>query len=473
MTKIVLFLLFFSSQIYANCHCVAQESSVQFLDLNVKTEDECKLAIAEEVFSRFKSDLICENANEVLSVQWNCSSDGINAQSNKLKVMKCTELLGREVAVEILNASLSSQMIINPEKFDPTSLVVFEGCEQDNLKSELHALETPNKIRENIRISLKSLREGEDILKSLLGTKELSSPSTSGLIFLLEGSDHIAFDEGDEVYLDGVKFSIKKGMDGIAYFLTAEYETRRYSRGDSGTLSLVPEDSLGTDLDPVNRIIEKHLVEENFGKILLEKEKQGDAMYWSVGGGLYQIDSDQSDFDIAKHSNSKGSEVHKDIAGQANPGSPKLYRDFKEEEDKSLEGMFVETKLGKRLTISENLKSRLFFQGESTIRGATTDEASFVEGDLGAFRRMRQGNGDSLIVGGGHRTRFYNDGSKVDGQYVEIGYGTKTYTAKIQYRKSKQSFDGERNFVSSRSSAFGDFPPLSDDTLEISLEYKW
>lgn len=476
--KYILLILFTNPVFASDCICIAKLDSVIIFQNSVKSESACKESLADEVYKRYQNKLLCENDGELKAIHWTCQRDRKKSLDFKLKKVSCKEMLGLETARSLLSAGLVSQLLLSLDEINVGhEIALNDKCEKDN--ETLSEIQTTNSKGKKIRLDLESEVEARKILKVIIGGEEKLYSLPGDIFDKIEGTSFVFHLKNDNNMLDvqeggdaddigfthGLKFSLHKKLEGTGYYLTVEYESNLYTNFQDSLSPNFTRDEEG------NWHVSQHFIEENFGRILLEKEKDGDVFYWSIGGGIHTLNKDNDNGSIPGFSALSSQTFFHDIVNEVSPGNARVYDNVAQ--DGSENGLFVDTKLGKRGTILGTDRTRVYVQGETRLRGSTVEDASYVSADAGAFVDWRINSRNSARLGGGAKTDLYIDGSQVSGSYVEIGVGNEDYSAKFRYDMVGDATPGYQNALPKNFSNREIHIPVNENMWEISLEYKW
>lgn len=460
---LTLFLVFFGRLSFAQCECEATANGHPFFSKTVGSSSQCKQALANHAAEAKKTGAMCPTGDEEkreFQLTWSCGKLGENPEKHE-KIFACDELEDISHAQELLKAALYASNYADGAVIEPKapSPECGEDAAAPPLAPEDHKIVLKIKNQEELKSVLRSMLP-KDSEKSVLDSVE------DGNIRFLIHNDYALTGESksDDVGdTHGFELTFTKAA-GDGYNLQITYESNLYTNfADPKNIAF------WTDEDG-NYHFAQYYIEENIGKIILEKQASGDAFYWRLGGGLQELNKSDGEgtFGVLSALGSQA-KFHETVA--ENSGGARLYDNLGQEGDEI--SPFVEMDLGKRQTLIESGRSKVFVKGEVGSRITGIDDASYLSGSAEAHFERLIGETFTVRVGGGYRAELYADDSQTEARYVDVVVGSRKFKAGMRYEKRFSKVPGYQNALPPNYVNRDLYAPKDDAVWSVYVQYNW
>ena len=439
-----------------SCLCKAERGGSVIHQERAEHPVACKEKLASWAFRKASSNKICSGNEEDFKIKWSCGGDFLE------KTFSCKEMEEAIIAKALVDSALYSQYLASPEKLAPTIPSV--GCGEDM------PVQPQSSADQKIILKIEDENELRSVVKKLLpgiGESVLDSIDSGSLKFLLHNDNYVDGGEakGDDMGdTHGFELSFTKDA-GNGYEMTISYASNLYTNFAN------PENKGFWKDEEGNWHVAQYFIEENIGKILLEKQKKGDAFFWRVGGGVQQLNKSNPMGTFGLFS-ALGSQniFHKQVS-ESYPGTAKLYDNLGQKGDEV--APFIEMGVGKRQTVAQKGPARVFLEGDLGARITGVEDASYVTIDAGAYYEINLGRNIGFKAGGGYQASVYADGTGMKGRHVDVIMGSRKIEAGLRYENRSMEIPGYQNALPSTVENREMFAPKDDVVWSVYIKYKW
>lgn len=486
---IFIFLAFlFSTNIYGSCLCRATKNGMFYFEQRVKSKAKCESEILTHNLQSYKQGRICTNERSSISIKWACVKNK-NDMNLKPKIFSCSEIVGMGNVETMLSAVNFATVFTQPKALSPTAMIEADAKEKCTEKDEKVSQKKSEKSDDNKNISKSDIKGvgvhiNNDIellatLEKVLPKKyqpipgEILDQIKSGTFsFHLLNDNNIVDIQGGGVGDDigkthGLKINFEMALDRPGYKMAIEYASDLYT---NFTDPINTQNSRWWD-DQGNVHASQNFIEENIGKILIEKEKKGDAYYYSYGGGVHQLNKTNGKGTLGILS-ALGSQTkfHEFVVN--NGGKARLYNNIGQPNDDEV-SLFVEGKLGKRTTLLQTDNTRTFLEYEAKARLSGVEDSSYIGVKGAAYVDYQVTQDFATRVGLGHESKVYASGDTTNVKFVEVVMGSKKYEAGFKYEFSNSETPSYQNAL---PDSFVDkhlYIPKSEGIWNAYVKYKF
>jgi hypothetical protein len=433
---LIISILLISTSAFSRCKCNATKNGNYFFQQDTESSNICKQVVQEEAFRQYKNGLICNQKHALLNIEVSCEKENRNSIYKSLK-LSCEEFEGMLNAESIIDSLLYTTAYTKPENIDPMAEIKNDVyCEKD---TSLQIAKQDTKVYPGDAIKL-VIKNRDDLisviqdsfpnLKGEVPGAMLDKIEDNSLSVYLHNDNNLADlekggDADDMGDTHGLKLTFSRAIANGEYVVDIEYESRLFTNFKDPTDKGFYKDTFG------NWHVDQLFIEENIGKVVLRKQKNGDAYYWSVAGGVHQLNKDNGNGTLGIFS-ALGSQVafHKKMS-EIKPGSARLYNNIGQSGSET-EAM-VEGKIGKRFTMTSSVDTRTFLEAEAQARLTGVNDASYVGVRVAPYADYQLTRNVALRAGVGLQSKFYSDGSRQSGTFFEVVAAGKSVEAGFKY----------------------------------------
>ncbi|MCO4754372.1 MAG: hypothetical protein KC478_07805 [Bacteriovoracaceae bacterium] len=429
MKKLIILSLFISQSVFANCICTALLNGKYYFEKETLNQVKCQELLVSQNVQSVKNGRLCGSDEKSFELNWACGEKSTKKLTKKS--FSCKEIQGMISAQTLMSATLYASTFTSAASIAPTKLIQTKDCGPSEIQP-------PSAAATNDSIVLEI--EDDKDLKETLEKLFPENKSKVGDIFdqIKNGSftfwihndnsvtDLVQGGGSDDIgNTHGVKVSFSKAIGDAGYKLSIDYESNLFTNFTTGDRSGFWSDEQG------NWHVDQNFIEENLGKVVLEKQAQGSAFYWKAGGGVHQLNKSDGKGALGAFS-ALGSQIawHK-LSVKARPGSARLYSNKGQEGDEL--APFLEVGAGKRYTTFEGTRTRGFLDGNVESRISGVEGSSYIAADANLTVDYQLNSSVAARASAGHKSKVYVDGSETSGQYIEVLVGSEKYQAGIKY----------------------------------------
>ena len=473
----LLLCLFPIFSIAQDCKCIASFNENQIINKELPSEGRCLAEVENYIFAQYKQGNICKTLPHNFSAEYSCQFQG-SAKRLLSEDFSCKKFDSIYDASEVAGAVAQAKILGYLELLDPTRLVRNTKC-IDGVKIHLNPVYHYNKgIKADniVRLSIKDKAELKHTLKKIINSKKLEMPGD-----VLDRVDNINFKfllkndvaqlekggvSGDDLgFTHQLIVAVTKKLKGTGYHLFLAYETNLY------TTPTTPGDENREYSADGNYSVNQYFIEENIAKVILEKEKEGDAVYWKAGGAIHEINKSNTKGTLGSLSALGNQTAVHDAQNNNKAGTSKNLNNISQ--DGSDLGAMIEAVIGKRTSLFTNQNTRIFVKTEASTRLTSIQNASNVGADVGVYIDKAFQNGTVIRAGIGKSAKVYIDSSTQDNNYFEIIVGGEEYEGTFRYNLGSGTIAGYQNPLPSNVTNREEHIPIEEGMIEIYIKKKW
>lgn len=458
---------------WSGCLCQAYRGEAPFYQKEMSDENACKEALAAASFELFENGMVCSGTKSEtkkdITISWMCGEEAA-----KEKSFACEDFQSMSDAKKLLNSTLLAQSISKPEDLEPGRSAEIGKLKCDGRKeAEALPIKPVSKDGEGVLLQFEDEKSLRAFIKRIIPNAPdhqsvLDSVENGSIRFLIHNDNYWNRDgkaRGDDMGdTHGFELSATKALNG-GHNVGISYESNLYTNFEDPVNKGFWRDTQG------NLHVAQNFIEENIGKIMIEKAKKGDAFYWSAGGGVHQLNKSDGDGTFGRYS-AMGSQIdwHKAVARRY-PGTATLF-DNKGQDDDEVEP-FVQFNAGKRQVLAQFNRTKAFADVEGAARITGVDDASMasVSGRVGVERKLG-GNGAVRAVAG-RRSAVYSDSSKLNARFVDVIIGTRKVQTGFRYENRYDPLPSYQNALPEDYAGRDDFAPRDESVWRLYVQYQW
>jgi hypothetical protein len=365
--------------------------------------------------------------------------------------LNCGEFEGMLNVESILESVLYATTYTQAERLEPTSKIINEE-ECNNTKSDTkhYSLKDITEIKlDRLKLKVSSRSELDSIIKEIFPNIKGDLPGA-----MLDKVDNYSFslylhndnnladiekggDADDVGNTHGLKMIFSKAISQEGYVIDLEYESTLFTNFQNPIEKGFYKDEFG------NWHVNQYFIEENIGKVVLRKQKEGEAYYWSVAGGIQELNKSDGHGTLGMFS-ALGSQVafHKKMS-EVKPGSARLYNNIGQ--GGSEVAAMIGAKVGKRFTMTQDNNTRAFLETEAQARLTGVNKASYVGIKLAPYVDYQVNTNTAVRAGIGMKTKLYSDKSTQSATFFEVVAAGKTFEAGFKYEMNTDSIPSYQN----------------------------
>lgn len=481
LSNIALFSFFtlLSTSAYASCHCVVKNNGRYFYEAKVDNIQACKTQTQQQALRQFKDNYLCSQMK--VSFSLSCQPAASNELNMDSYSLSCSDLEKMHSAESIMDSVMYSTKFTSFKSIDPNKLIKNENCLQDKEHTSklVESFDIPQE-QPKLRIKIHNEQELKELLASVNPQFKNSLPgdvldrvNDMSLSIFLRNDNSIndigqggnSDDVGDT---HGLKLLFSKALDGDGYILDINYESSLYTNFVSPDNKAYTKDADG------NYHISQYFIEENIGEIILRKQKSGDAYYWSIGGGIHQLNKSDPSGSLGFMSALGSQTVFHDGLNKISTGSARIYNNVAQ--DGSESSASVVASAGKRFTIEQSESMRIFLEAQANAKVTGVKDASYIGAKVAPYLDYQITDKTAARIGAGIETRVYADKKDITAAFVEVAIGNENLEAAFKYELSANDSPDYQNALPSKlyGQEFRDsFAPAQESTWTIMLRGKY
>lgn len=424
----LIFISLFIASAFA-CDCSFDKGPNLFLLGQTQSQERCQGKILESLYTEYKLQKTCQNS---IDINWKCDD---KKESKSFPCKTFESMLDAEAsfrASETMNDILSGRVIVAaPECADENTSVPetvsktarFEVKSKDELRKVLAQLgpKYPGQILDTVdKYSVSVSLDNDNSLADASAQKNNSSNDMANTL--------------------GMNYIIQKSLDGKGYVVEVSWNSQLYT---SYTDPLKPKYTKINGISYTNQ----NFIEENIGKILLKKVKNGDKVFWSIGGGFHELNKDDMDRNPLISTVNLQKEFHQlvnDQKFQTANGTVKVKNKENHPQSGSEKTVFIEGNIGKSMTIGplSGQRVRTYVEADAGGRVTGIKDASYANFTGSVNMDTRLWGQSALRLSAGHRSTVMVTGETSQTQFYDVLVGSKH--VQVGYRFS----DNDRKLAS-------------------------
>lgn len=458
-TTMVLFLLLFPILVFANdCEFQFQDKIVYLAD--IPDEKTCKEKTIEALFQSYKDGVACGKQWEV-----NWKFEG----KKEKKVFECSQFSTFMEAESTMIATAVAKETL--------------GVSYELGKAKLDCLEEPpSEVTNKVSFNVSSKDELKKIVSSL-------SPSYPGDIFdkIDDYSFQYSLENDNNRLLNNLTNS--KGSNDKANTHAYSYVIQK-RLGESGyTVEVAWRSQLYTTYtDPNNpdyrkdenkvTHVSQNFIEENLATIAIKKIKDGDKVFWSIGGGVHELNKDDIDRPLLFSGLQQQQRYHKWLINrQIENGTPKIitkYYDNVPQGGSDISAV-IEGNIGKRETIDmlSGSRVRTFVELDTGARltGVAGASSASASGSLNLDLKLPAGLATRGTVG--MKKTIFSSGDTADEKFAEVTVGSKNVQVGYRFTQNSQKLASYQNPLPAEYGNRNEDAPKKNNIHMLFLRVGW
>lgn len=423
-----------TSAAYADCLCRSMNmQGYKTFEKQVASADDCKAEILTNMHERFLQARVCV-IEKTVDIKWACGTADTELEK---KAVDCGLFRDMQAA----DQNYESFKILDDSFGLNKPLTACSEKQDDNEDHRLTALEAAERRflppTPKVGLQFKNRSELEAALYDLknkglkLNVSNIFDRLKNGSFSMNLQNDNLVTKLGtkgsgsDRGLTHGLSMKMVRNIGDGTYTMILEYDSALYTSY---------ADPVNPDYRKIDGVthVSQTLVEENISRMVIAKAKNGDAFYWSAGGGVHEIN--RSDFDRNMLFSAAKQQIafHEYFIGLQQKGDVNKNVTTKRYHNVATSGsdyeLFVEGNVGKRISLP--IKSRNFRAFiDANVGGRLTgvNGASYASGEVSLNADLRLTGDVALRTTAGRRAKVYITGQKTSEEFIEVTLGSRTF----------------------------------------------
>lgn len=459
----MIYLFAFISTFAFACDCdFISQGRVKYLGKVINAES-CRGKILDSLYEDFKKGGSC---SDKIEVDWKCSG---KYEKKSFSCSTFADLLDAEstfVATSVAVGTLSASHALAPD-------ALFCTKEESQYSTVSNGLILPVASKEELKQIMARIAPKQypgDIFDKIDNySVELSLANDNNRVYNALTDTKSS---NDKANTHSYSYKIEKKLNDEGYLLEVSWKSDLFT---SYTNPRKPD--YYKDANNVTHV-SQYFIEENLAKIAIKKEKDGDKVFWSVGGGVHELNKDDPDRFIMFSGLTQQQKYHEwKIDNHLKNGDQKIitkmYNNTPQEGSEL--SAFIEGSVGKRETIDilSGSRIRTFVEAEAGARLTGIKDASSVSagGSLNLDVKLIAGTAARLSAGA--RGTVYANGDRDTEKFIDVTVGTKNVQVGYRYTQNDRMLTSYQNPLPQTYVFRKEDGPPKNDSHKIYLRVAW